>query len=427
MGQDPTTLAINEPALSFRFDSSQSLYDQLTRAQQANTSSFTANVAAPMPPPTLAANYPAASLTSVAPVAPIIRDPMPPPQMPPVMPVVPEEPASLYGQITMPQMAPMPPINVPLVKRDPDFGQLQYDRSGMPLNRVQQQQRHTSMPSYMEYSPAPSFVSSHFDEYGNRGISFEPVTPPQHAVPISSEPAYIANEDTGLYTAIPDVGTTGAFNPLAQLPPSNFVGLPFSANARSFAPGGYTVLDGSPNYKQRRRVSSVSIPANGILPANTSATANAAVGAPIVAPTAQNPAALRSVSSSVAPVSEGDESSHASPPELVPTSHAPSVSRPKESMSSRQQTPMPSLEEDPQDDQLSLIKSQPDDLFDSSEGLGQMRAAPAGVRLEHHPGGPVRRARSATMMELGPYSQKCHSCPIPSCGRLFKRLEHLKR
>jgi len=31
------------------------------------------------------------------------------------------------------------------------------------------------------------------------------------------------------------------------------------------------------------------------------------------------------------------------------------------------------------------------------------------------------------MMELGPYPQKSHSCPIPTCGRLFKRLEHLKR
>ena len=39
----------------------------------------------------------------------------------------------------------------------------------------------------------------------------------------------------------------------------------------------------------------------------------------------------------------------------------------------------------------------------------------------------VRRARSATVMELGPYPQKSHSCPIPTCGRLFKRLEHLKR
>lgn len=30
-------------------------------------------------------------------------------------------------------------------------------------------------------------------------------------------------------------------------------------------------------------------------------------------------------------------------------------------------------------------------------------------------------------MEVGPYPQKSHSCPIPTCGRLFKRLEHLKR
>ena len=48
-------------------------------------------------------------------------------------------------------------------------------------------------------------------------------------------------------------------------------------------------------------------------------------------------------------------------------------------------------------------------------------------RPERSGPGPARRARSATMMELGPYPQKSHSCPIPSCGRLFKRLEHLKR
>ena len=43
------------------------------------------------------------------------------------------------------------------------------------------------------------------------------------------------------------------------------------------------------------------------------------------------------------------------------------------------------------------------------------------------PSGVVRRARSATVMELGPYPHKSHSCPIPTCGRIFKRLEHLKR
>ena len=48
-------------------------------------------------------------------------------------------------------------------------------------------------------------------------------------------------------------------------------------------------------------------------------------------------------------------------------------------------------------------------------------------RSERSALGPTRRARSATMMELGPYPTKAHSCPIPSCGRTFKRLEHLKR
>jgi transcription factor STE12 len=53
--------------------------------------------------------------------------------------------------------------------------------------------------------------------------------------------------------------------------------------------------------------------------------------------------------------------------------------------------------------------------------------------IQHHhavqrtANGVFRRARSATVSELGPYPQKSHSCPIPMCGRLFKRLEHLKR
>lgn len=52
--------------------------------------------------------------------------------------------------------------------------------------------------------------------------------------------------------------------------------------------------------------------------------------------------------------------------------------------------------------------------------------------LQHHAvqrtaNGVIRRARSATLGEMAPYPQKSHSCPIPMCGRLFKRLEHLKR
>src|SRR5204863_87555 len=44
MGQEATTVAVAEPALSFEFDSSQSLFEQLTKAQQTNSSSFNTNV-----------------------------------------------------------------------------------------------------------------------------------------------------------------------------------------------------------------------------------------------------------------------------------------------------------------------------------------------------------------------------------------------
>jgi hypothetical protein len=41
-----------------------------------------------------------------------------------------------------------------------------------------------------------------YEDYTARGMPFEPLTPPQHQINIGAEPAYIANEDTGLYTAI---------------------------------------------------------------------------------------------------------------------------------------------------------------------------------------------------------------------------------
>lgn len=69
MGQEATTVAVSEPALSFQFDSSQSLYEQLTKAQQANSSSFN-----PQP-----LSFSQQDTSSV--VAPV--DSMPPPQMMP--------------------------------------------------------------------------------------------------------------------------------------------------------------------------------------------------------------------------------------------------------------------------------------------------------------------------------------------------------
>ncbi|KAJ5461276.1 uncharacterized protein N7458_002828 [Penicillium daleae] len=410
MNQEATTVAVSEPALSFEFDSSQSLYEQLTKVQQANTSSFAAPAHA--------------STTYGQPTSPVVRtvDAMPPPQMaPPAIPLLQDD----HGNPTMygnPQMPISNNLVQSIIKREQDYGAIQYDRNGMPLARIHQ--RHSSMPTFYEYSPAPSFVSSQYEDYSNRGLSFEPVTPPQHSVGLGAEPAYIANEDTGLYTAIPDLSNAAPYNPMMQLPPSNFAGGHYPSASRSFSSNAYSVIEGSPTYKQRRRRPSVTPgPANG----NPGA-ANGSQVAPSSQPppyAAHRPSDLRrSVSSSVAPVAEGEESGH-DLPRTYPSAMLPQKDLLQEI--SRHGTPLQHLEETVNQHAVPISNS-PDDLaaLPTSAAI-ETTAQNSTSRSDRAGPGPARRARSATMMELGPYPQKSHSCPIPSCGRLFKRLEHLKR
>lgn len=410
MGQEATTMAVSEPALSFEFDSSQSLFEQLTKAQQTNSSSFNNNV------------QPSYQSTS-----PDMREmSMPPPTMVPVQQPMPqmqqqqmqqpmhhEDPMAQYHQ----QMS-MPPSMQNTVVKSREHRELsqsfQYDRNGIPLSQVHQ--RHSSMPAYMEYSPAPSFVSSHYEDYSTRGMSFEPLTPPQHQIGLGAEPAYIANEDTGLYSAIPDLPVPNTFNPLMNMPPSNLMGSGYPGVSRPFAPGNvYSVIEGSPTYKQRRRRSSLSA---GIAAAVTASGAGAHQ--------VHRPSDLRrSMSSSVVPLAEVDESNHNSPNSQNGTSY-PQMPEAKPHMDmSRQGTPLNTVEESPEPQSASLHHDDLNTLVN-----GELFESP----LQHSAvartagAGPVfRRARSATMMEIGPYPQKSHSCPIPTCGRLFKRLEHLKR
>lgn len=404
MNQEATTMAVSEPALSFEFDSSQSLFEQLTKAQQANSSSF-------------AGHAPASYSQSTSPVMRAV-DSMPPPQMVPQAMSRPQEQpnhAGMYNPMSVPNniQHTMPPA---YMQREPEYSEMQYDRNGVPLSRVHQ--RHTSMPVYMEYSPAPSFVSSHYEEYSNRGISYEPVTPPQHVMPIGAEPAYVANEDTGLYSAIPEMASGGTYNPMAQLPPTNLAGPQFSAATRTFpSTQVYSVIEGSPTYKQRRRRSSIPPSIMNAVAANAAAHAS---NGQVKPHTVHRPSDLRrSMSSSVVPLTEAEESAQDSPPGL---SHSYPSTIVQRHDYSRNGTPLASLEESPREAPLSIIHA--------SESLNHLvnddlstHSSPA-MRAERP--GPVRRARSATMMELGvPY--KSHSCPIPSCGRLFKRLEHLKR
>jgi transcription factor STE12 len=409
MGQEATTMAVSEPALSFQYDSSQSLYEQLTKAQQANSSSFSAQQVS------------FSQSTSTSPVMRAI-DSMPPPQMIPQ--TMPQTMAPLaegmeamvsYGAMAMGA----PAMAQPTVKRDPDFSRVQYNQNGVPINQAHQ--RHASMPTYgLEYSPAPSFVSSHYEDYSNRGISFEPLTPPQQALGMTAEPAYIANEETGLYTAIPDHmsgGVHGLNGGMMQLPPSNLAGPQFP---RSYSNNNvYSVIEGSPTYKQRRRRSSI--------PPSMTATAVALA----TATGAHRPSDLRrSVSASVGPVAEGDESAEPSPPGLTYSNSGISLSsqQHKELVEmSRHGTPLPTVEGSPALNAMALPHQHEfpqlpgDDLGD-----GVLHEQRQMMQQGGNPG-VVRRARSATVMELGPYPQKSHSCPIPTCGRLFKRLEHLKR
>lgn len=403
MGQEATTMAVSEPALSFEFDSSQSLFEQLTKAQQTNSSSFNNNVQS------------FAQTTS-----PDMRamESMPPPTMVPVQPPMSqpmqhEDPMAQYHQMSMPPQ--MPQMQTPVMKREREFSAQPYDRNGIPLSQVHQ--RHSSMPAYMEYSPAPSFVSSHYEDYSTRGMSFEPLTPPQHQIGLGAEPAYIANEDTGLYSAIPDLPVPNTFNPLMNIPPSNLMGGGYSGVSRPFAPGNvYSVIEGSPTYKQRRRRSSLSA-------AGISAAVTAAGGAHQV----HRPSDLRrSMSSSVVPLAEVDESNHNSPNSVNGGSYSQAMSESKPVVNiSRQGTPLNTVEESPEQHHAILAQEDLNNLVN-----GELFETPLQHSAVARTAGaaPVyRRARSATMMEIGPYPQKSHSCPIPTCGRLFKRLEHLKR
>jgi len=283
------------------------------------------------------------------------------------------------------------------------------------------------MPAYgLEYSPAPSFVSSHYEDYSNRGISFEPITPPQQALGMGAEPAYIANEETGLYTAIPDhMGGVGLHG-IMQLPPSNLSGPQFSHATRGYGANNvYSVIEGSPTYKQRRRRSSIPPGVAAMVAANVTGQAH----------TAHRPSDLRrSVSNSVGPVAEGDESGNNSPPGLSYSSGMQHLAQQHKDLidMSRHGTPLSTVEDSPAMNPMALQNHDFSQLSneDLSGGNDKFETSIHDSPRRQHmqgPNGVVRRARSATMMELGPYPQKSHSCPIPTCGRLFKRLEHLKR
>lgn len=458
MGQEATTVAVSEPALSFEFDSSQSLFEQLTKAQQNNQSTF--NGQPPSMPPSHSTSPVLRAMDSMPPPSMIPQHMAPtsmpqtmahhgmqshhsmPPQhnmqphhsMPPQhsMPAMHDD--SMTHVPTYSQMA-MPPMPSQIQKtREQSLGPV-FDRNGLPISQAGT--RHSSMPAYMEYSPAPSFVSSHYEDYSQRGLSFEPLTPPQNSLGMNSEATYIANEHTGLYAAIPDVGMQQPYNPLM---PQNLQGGQYPSMNRNYQQPQqvYSVLEGSPTYKQRRRRSS--------LTGGAAQTAVSSAGGPTHMPAqshaSHRPSDLRrSMSTSVAPQSipEGQEISYNDSPASMHTNNqhpGQMMGEHKELLEmSRHSTPQQHTVEGATDESQSQQRQSMPMNQVQIEDFAQYSASPSQdyrQPLQHHAvqrtsGGVFRRARSATVSEMSPYPQKSHSCPIPMCGRLFKRLEHLKR
>jgi len=401
-GQEATTSAVSEPALSFEFDSTQSLFEQLTKAQQANTSSFAAN---------------AQSSHYSQPPSPVMRpvDSMPPPQVIPqqLAPVTEEgPPMGSYAAMGMPST-----MARQMAKQEVDY--MPYDRAGVHMG-ARGQIRHSSMPAYMEYSPAPSFVSSHYEDYSNRGISYEPLTPPHHHQINSAEPAYMNEEGANvMYTTIPQghPGVDQGYGQMAQMAGANQgmngMGFPTpQAGQRGYAPSNnvYSVIEGSPTYKQSRRRSSLTGTAIG------GSVAGAAHGLQHVPQRGSDLRRSVSVSMSVPAVPEDDEHGGHPHSQNGATAYHSMLQQHKEMLElSQHSSPMPMA--------IPEYKDPSGEEFPAyDEGFQG-----ANMHLSPNRGGPLRRARSATTGEMGPYPQKSHSCPIPTCGRLFKRLEHLKR
>ncbi|KAF3930048.1 hypothetical protein ABW19_dt0202839 [Dactylella cylindrospora] len=388
MGQEATTVAVAEPALSFEYDSSQSLFEQLTKAQQTNSSSFNPH-----------------AIPFSTTISPVVRamETMPPPTMipHPIMPVVPEE----YSHMGLPMKKPDELIT--------------YDGQAIPVSATARAMRQGSIPQYLEYSPAPSFASSAVEDYSNRGVSYEPVTPPQQLVNVS-EPQYLSAETAaGMYGPLDPAGQN-AMSGMGQLPLPTVSGVAaaFSATPR-YTNNVFSVIEGSPTYKQRRRRSSAT-------PAALSALANEVT-------VSRKPSEDRTRAATETITVEADEpqEDHS---QGVPLSigqqhqHQHQHQQMQQQMQqqreytdlSRHGTPMSMLEGSPAPgNALAYLQEQHGIMMPRGVSVGLDGSGFNRPNL-------IRRARSATY-EPSPYPQKSHSCPIPSCGRTFKRLEHLKR
>ncbi|KAL9060780.1 MAG: hypothetical protein Q9162_000484 [Coniocarpon cinnabarinum] len=405
--QEPTSVANMEPALSFQFDASQSLFEQLTKAQQDSQNE--------------GQQQQDSYEHSVSPVDNASESMPPPSTLPHSVP----NGVSQDGYATAASYAPQMPAGqmATTSKQEQYAAHTAYERAaGVQISTGP---RHNSVPAYMEYSPAPSFVSSqsHYDNYSNRGISYEPITPPQAVSNYHQEPAYGPADDNGLYGALSDMSSG---YPTVSMAAQGYAPQ-YTAPAKSYPANSvnpiYAHIEGSPNYKQRRRRSPSPYGASHSQPTSTPG--------PIRHPhSVQRPSHLRRSVSLAPGVDQHFERSSSLPIQQAQNGfgylpHFPSQqvnqSQHDASQLSRAESPFSTVE-----DPATALHQK---AYVDPKAYGEIDAwTPNDVNAGfNNTASAYRRARSATTTDVAPYSQKSHSCPIPACGRHFKRLEHLKR
>jgi len=373
-GQEATSAAEAEPALSFEYDASQSLYEQISKMSAPTFPTGEAGTRDSMGPPQ---TVPLASSHLIE----VLSDP------------------SIYSQTPMPaatHMMTTTPMNTMMAatKNEPMYGPIQ-----MPF--AVPAPRPSSVPAYVEYSPAPSYLSSahsYYDDSTIRGLSYEPMTPPQQTVKHGSVRQYSPHE---AYTASSN--------------PSDFglVGMaPQYGTVRNVSDSMSTTRsDSSPDVNVRRSSATKS----HLLP--TYMTPNGS-HAP------RRPSDLRrSVSAASIPPTHISQRAVSGPPTAFNPETTP--------VGSRNTTPLTTIDDG---QPMSFMKQRYATLMTDNTFYGTHHNTPAYTTTmdtgsnvtASSPAGPVRRVRSVSTA-AEPYPQKVQSCPIPGCDKTFKRLEHLKR
>jgi len=391
MGQEPTTRATAEPALSFYYDSSMTLYDQLTKAVQQSNSSAN-SLALGRARTQSISDYQATPLSRTHSRQVSEMMPPPAPQMTQMLSQAGDEFTYMMHDSHQLELEPAAPIIARQMDPSPyvpmPYGQHQYRNPAM-----------SCPPFSLEYSPAPSFTGHVPDDYAQgRAMTYAPETPPQsHSGP------YALNGQLNYGFPTPDSSVAG--NDFASHgtqiydPSLNETAMAINRTRGVIGMSNVTaeqmnVLQGSPTYKQRRRRTSISQQmgmAGGPFPSLPNPTHSHPFGhrprAASVADGGLRHSILnQGVQRHTTPIRDGPYSRNATPVQ----SHLPN--------------PIFQANEE-----LLKLQMDHDERFESPMPMDMSRSSATP--------GPGDRDSPA----------KTFTCPVPACGRLFKRLEHLKR